>query len=258
MSLADTADSLRKIKLFHNLNPVHQSLLAHSLQYRCVPPKHSLFCQKQKGEAVYFILSGSVNVCIEEADGRDVLLAICGEGEILGEISAIDGYGHSASVTTREHSQFLWLDCLTFRHYLQTLPHLACNLADIVVQRLRRSTAQTHALAHLDIPGRVAYQLLAFARDYGHAASLDDTPLIDSVRAQDDTPMHRLSTAEDLPMSPITIPIQLRQSDLAALVGATRESVNKALGIYRRSGVITVTDHRITIHKPAALERQVR
>ena len=95
---------------------------------------------------------------------------------------------------------------------------------------MRLTNAQLLSLAALDVPGRVASQILALAREYG----------------------------EEAPEG-LRVPIKLTQSDLAALVGASRVRVNQALGYYRKRGNISIDrDHRITVHDEEALARRAR
>jgi len=123
------------------------------------------------------------------------------------------------------------MDRKTLLASMEEAPVVARNLASILSRRLRLANTHTRSLAALDVHGRVAAQILAFAREYG----------------------------EDLPEGETRIPLRLTQSDLAALVGASRVRVNQALGYYRKRGTISVSsDHRITIHDQEALERRAR
>ena len=83
----------------------------------------------QPGEIVYFILSGTVKIHVEQEDGRDVIISILGPGECVGEMSLLDQVGRSATVVTIEESEMLWLDRDKFRRFLAQMPSLAYNLA---------------------------------------------------------------------------------------------------------------------------------
>jgi CRP/FNR family cyclic AMP-dependent transcriptional regulator len=113
-----------------------------------------------------------------------------------------------------------------FQECLQTLPAVTYNLVQILSKRLRLANEQIQSLATLDVYGRVARQILAFAQQYG------------------------LPT----PAGDILIPIRLTQSDLADLVGASRERTNQVMVYYKRQKFISVDRrHRITLHNQAAL-----
>jgi CRP/FNR family cyclic AMP-dependent transcriptional regulator len=183
-------------------------------------------------EAVYILLEGSVKVYLIHTDGGEVILAILGAGEIVGEMSLADSLGRSASVATLEESTFLWMDRKTFLSGMEEVPAIARNLVGILSRRLRLADTHTRSLASLDVHGRVAAHLLAFAREYGESQPDSGGTLI---------------------------PLRFTQTDLAGLVGASRVRVNQALGYYRKRGEISLDkDHRVTVHDEEALARRAR
>jgi CRP/FNR family transcriptional regulator, cyclic AMP receptor protein len=221
----------QEVALLHGLPPERLEELAPMLHERSFPANTNVITAEERGEGVYAILSGTVKVYVTDAGGAEVIIAVLGPGEIVGEMSLADSLGRSASVLTLEKSSFLWMDRNTLLASMEETPVVARNLASILSRRLRLANTHTRSLAALDVHGRVAAQLLAFAREYG----------------------------EDLPEGDTLIPLRLTQSDLAALLGASRVRVNQALGYYRRGGLISVSgDHRITIHEAQALERRAR
>jgi CRP/FNR family cyclic AMP-dependent transcriptional regulator len=204
--------------------------LAPLLHERSFPAGASVLTAEQPGEAVYVLLRGSVKVHLLTPDGAEVILAVLGPGEVVGEMSLADSLGRSASVTTLEESVFLWIDRTTFRSGVEGFPVLARNLADILSRRVRLANAHLLSLATLDVSGRVASQILSLSREYG-----EETP--DGAR----------------------IPIRFTQSDLAALVGASRVSVNQALGYLRKRGLIsTDREGRFIVHDEKALSQRAR
>jgi CRP-like cAMP-binding protein len=180
----------------------------------------------EPGEVAYVILEGTVKIHVETADGGEVILVILGSGEIVGELSVVDSLGRSANVVTMEESIICWIDRSTFWQWMDTMPVMMHNLVRILSRRIRLANAQIQSLASLDVYGRVARQLLAFAQEYG----------------------------EKLPNGDILIPIRLTQSDIAGMIGATRVRVNQVLVAYRQRGHISVDhNYRITVHNTEAL-----
>jgi CRP/FNR family cyclic AMP-dependent transcriptional regulator len=176
---------------------------------------------------VYVILEGTVKIHAAHPHGREVILAVLGPGEIVGELSVVDSLGRSASVMTMEPVTLGGLDRERFWELLRTVPRLTYNLVEIVARRLRLANTQIQSLAVLDVPARLARQLLAFAREYGE-------------------PQNGGS---------IRIPLRLTQGDLGDLVGASRVRVNQVFAEYKRVGYISSDgSHRITVHDAAALE----
>ena len=161
---------------------------------------------------------------MEQEDGRDVIVAILGPGEIVGEMSVIDREMRSGSVVTLEDSVLFWIDRDAFESCLRTMPKLTLNLTEILTRRLRVANERITAL---DEYGRVAQHLLVLAEEYGE--EVDAGTLI---------------------------PIRLTQGDLASLVGASRVRVNQALVLRKkRGGISTDQHHHITVHDESVLAR---
>jgi len=224
--------ALSRMPLFRGVPMRKLERLAPLLQERSFPAGASVLTAEQPGEAVYILLEGSVKVYVTHTDGTEVILAILGPGEIVGEMSLADSLGRSASVTTLEDCTFLWMDRKTFLSGMEEIPAIARNLVGILSRRLRLADTHTRSLAALDVYGRVAAQLLAFAREYGEPQSECGGTLI---------------------------PLRLTQTDLAGLVGASRVRVNQALGYYRKRGDVSLDkEGRITVHDEEALARRAR
>lgn len=208
----DTRNILSAIPLFKGLSEAQFTWIAQRAHRRLFPTGKDIITAEQPGEAVYVILHGTVKIHIEQADGQDVILSILGAGDTLGEMSLIDNVGRSASVVTLEDTLVLWMDKPAFNQMLQDFPPVALNLIRILSSRVRLSDELIKSLATLDVYGRVARQLLAFARRYGEQAA-DGTTLI---------------------------PIHLTQGDIADLVGASRKRVNQVMVLFREQGFISI------------------
>jgi CRP/FNR family transcriptional regulator, cyclic AMP receptor protein len=169
-------------------------------------------------------------VYVTRPDGTEVVLAALGGAELIGEMSLADSLGRSANVITLEETSFLLMDRETFRASVEELPTMALNLADALSRRLRLTNAHLRSVAAMDVSGRVAAQVLALALEYGEPSSRN-----------------------------ALIPLPLTQSDLAALVGASRVRVNQAIAFFKKRRYLSVgTDRRITVHNADALARRAR
>jgi CRP/FNR family transcriptional regulator, cyclic AMP receptor protein len=223
----DTRNILSAIPLFDGLNLVELNWIAERAHRRVFPAGKSIFTAEQPGEAVYIILFGTLKIHVEQTDGRDVILSILGTGDTVGEMSLIDSAGRSASAVALEDSLLLWMDRSTFQQILNDYPPVARNLVKILSMRVRLSDELIKALATLDVYGRVARQLLAFAEKYGHAEG-----------------------------ESVLIPVALTQGDIADLVGASRKRVNQVMVFFREQEFISVTaDGRIVVLNRAALAK---
>lgn len=230
MAILDGGINLEPIPLFSGLSEKQRIWVLNRLSERTFPKNYELIVAGMPGELVYIILSGTVKVYVPQRDGEDVIVAILGPGDPVGEMSVIDRSGRSASVITLEETRALWMDQTSFQEALQTIPTLAQNLIGILNNRLRTSTGQIQALAALDVQQRVIHQLISFADRYGQPASFGKT----------------------------IIPIRLTQNDLAGLVGASRKRVNQAIVFLKESGWIMVDfDYHITLLDRVALEKEI-
>src|SRR5215212_9583549 len=163
----DTRNLLAEIELLKGLTPTQLEWVAQRAHRRVFEAGRNVLTIEQPDEAVYIILHGTVKIHIEQGE-RDVIISILGAGDLLGEMSLIDSVGRSASAVTLENSLLLWMDRLTFNYMLDNFTPIARNLVKILSSRVRLSDQLIQALATLDVNGRVARQLLAFAEKYGH------------------------------------------------------------------------------------------
>jgi CRP/FNR family transcriptional regulator, cyclic AMP receptor protein len=230
MSGVPDASELGKLELFRGLSAAELTRVNDLLGRTKFPAGAMILTADQPGEMAYVILEGTLKVSTIESNGRELTLALLGPGEVVGELAVADRAGRSADVTALEPSVLVWLDRGTFVQLRRDIPAVTENLLRLLARRLRLANAQLQAMATLDVHGRVARQLLALAGALG----------------------------EDLPDGSSRIPLRITQSDLAALVGATRVRVNEVLvGFTRRRLIAVDRQHRITIRNRAELEAYV-
>jgi CRP/FNR family cyclic AMP-dependent transcriptional regulator len=226
-------DQLGQYEIFRGVPRDALGHLAARLRRRTVAPGTNLIIAEQPGEVVYVLVEGTIKILVEQLDGREVILAVLGPGDTVGEMSLVDSAGRSANVMTLERCTFLCLDKSTFQEALGSVPEFTRNLVRLLASRLRLANAQIQALSTLDVAGRLARQLLAFAERYGRTA--DGAP------------------------GGVRIGLRLTQADLADLVGASRERVNQVMRELRERGLISVDRaRRIQVHEREALARLCR
>jgi CRP/FNR family cyclic AMP-dependent transcriptional regulator len=231
MTAVTNPAELADISLFRNLTANQLVWLNERLHQRVFPANSNIAVVEQPGEVIYIVLKGTLKIYVHQSDGAEVILAVLGPGDTVGEMSLVDSAGRSANVITLEKSSLLWMDRTTFEQCLQTIPAITRNLVNILSKRLRLANEQIQALATLDVYGRVARQLLAFAQQYGQPTANGAT----------------------------LIPIRLTQSDIADLVGASRERINQVIVSYKRQKYISVDRrYRITVHNRPALADRCR
>jgi CRP/FNR family cyclic AMP-dependent transcriptional regulator len=152
----DIRNLLSYTQLFEGMAPTQLDWVAQNAHRRVFEAGRNVMTVEQPGEAVFIILHGTVKIHIEQGD-RDVILAILGAGDMLGEMSLIDSIGRSASAVTLENTLMLWMDKKTFNYMLDNFPQVARNLVKIMVARVRLSDQLIQVLATLDVNGRVAH-----------------------------------------------------------------------------------------------------
>jgi CRP/FNR family cyclic AMP-dependent transcriptional regulator len=212
MAYANDANMLITLPIFQGITAEHWPTLVALLHARSVPEGAMIISAEQPGEVAYVIQSGTVKISVDRVDGTEVIVALRGPGELVGELSLIDDESRSANVITLEPCTLWWIDRPALRSCLYSMPELSFNLLRVLSRRLRAATAQIQAMATLDIAGRLARQILIFADLYGQAEA----------------------------NGAVRIPLRLTQSELAGLVGATRASVNEAIVSFKHLGYITV------------------
>jgi CRP/FNR family cyclic AMP-dependent transcriptional regulator len=221
---------IRHFPLFEGLSDAEYEKVNQHLNQRSFPSGTNVITFEMPGDVLYIIRDGTLKIKVDQADGKEVIIALLGAGEVVGELSLVDGDRRSADVFTQEDSTLLWFDRRSFEGLMEAIPQLSRNLLKILTRRVRLSTEQIQALGTLDVPGKVARQLLVFADQYGAKSG-----------------------------GGIEIPMRLTQSDLAGMVGASRERVNQAFAGLKQQNLIEVsTLHRITILNVDKLRRMVQ
>ncbi len=224
------AKILKRVPLFAGLPDDALAALAARLRRRSLPGGTPVVYKGDPSGALYLIESGRVKVHQATASGGEVILNLLGPGDFFGEMSLLDGQPRSADISTLEPSALLLLEGDALRDLLTSQPAVAWTLLQILSRRVRDANTQAEMMMTRDVPGRVAACLLRLAETQG-------------------TPLSSGS---------IRVEVGLTQSDIAALIGATRERVSRALSAFRESGAI-VWDKaagRWIICKPAALAKR--
>lgn len=211
----DPTAALGDVPLFSGLRPSELRLIAGQLRRHRYRSETTVLHREHPGGALYVILSGKVKVHNESCDGKGFVLAVLAAGELFGEMSILDGAGRSANVTTLEPTEVLVLTRDDLMACIQQSPQIAINLLATLAGRLRLANENNQALATLDASGRAAKHLLDLGHKYG------------------------VRTATG-----VQIGIRLSQSDLAGLIGTTRETTNKILNEFRSLGWLSVDKQR--------------
>lgn len=173
---------------------------------------------------VLLLLEGHVRACTTAADGRESLLAVRRPGEIVGELSALDGRPHSATVSAFETVEAVAIPASSFRSFLKSHPDAAFAVLELITERLRDADRKRAEFGSMDTTARVAARLVELTELHGQAIA-----------------------------GAVRIDLSLSQEELASWVGASREAVSRALRLFRARGWIATRRRGITVLDLGAL-----
>ena len=185
-----------------------------------------LFREGDTGNLAYLIESGWVKISIEAA-GREALIDVAGPGEFLGEMALTDGGLRSATVITLEDTVFYVVPYPALEAHARAHPEMMWELMSLFASRLRRANKLNADMKNVDVPGRLAQRLLDLAEKYGVAMGGDSV-----------------------------IRVPLTQEELGQMVGASRESVNKALRIFTNRGWLKIEEGRYRLIDRSSLSQR--
>jgi CRP/FNR family transcriptional regulator len=227
MTQAD--DALSEAPLFDSLSEEDSRALRADVTVRKLGRGERLFSEGDKGDRLYIILSGKIKLTKAAPDGRENLLSVHGPGEMFGELSLFDPVPRTSSANAVTDAELAGLAHDDLRAWLTTRPEVAMHLLQALAQRLRRINDVKADLVFTDVPGRVAKALLDLAERFG-------VPNSDGTQVNHD----------------------LTQEELAQLVGASRETVNKALADFAARGWIQLAAKSVLIVDMDRLRKRAR
>jgi CRP/FNR family cyclic AMP-dependent transcriptional regulator len=208
---------LKNCALFGHLNETQLATLAARLKPVAFRRNQVIFLKNDPGDALYLIESGRVKISILNSEGKDLIINIYGAGEVFGEMSVFDGLRRSAAATAQTAVEAWVLSRGAFQQLLEEVPGLAASVISLLSRRLRFTTEQTEMLGLLGAYERVALKLL------------------------------QLMPAE-ITTGPYTI--NLSQQELAAMLGLSREWLNKVLKSFADQGLVKLEWGKIIVSNP--------
>jgi CRP/FNR family transcriptional regulator, cyclic AMP receptor protein len=222
-------DVLRETPLFEALTDEDASALRAGIINVHLDRSERLFSEGDPGDKLYIILSGKIKLTKAAPDGRENLLSVHGPGEMFGELSLFDPIPRTSSATAVTSAVLAGIAHDDLRSWLSNRPAVAMHLLQALAQRLRRINEVKADLVFTDVPGRVAKALLDLAERFGSPGMLG-----------------------------IQVNHDLTQEELAQLVGASRETVNKALADFAARGWIQLAAKSVLITDIDRLRKRAR
>ena len=211
-------DVVRKAPLFTALDEVAAASLRASMDSVKIAKGSVLFAEGDEGDHLYVIVEGKLKLGTSSGDGRENLLSILGPGEMFGELSLFDPGPRTSTATAVTDAKLLSLGQEKLIPWLAENPQVALQLLARLAQRLRRTNEAVGDLVFSDVPGRVAKALIDLGERFGK------------------------QTDEGL-----FVHHDLTQEELAQLVGASRETVNKALADFAGRGWLKLDGRAVLV-----------
>jgi len=225
-----TDDVLFEAPLFAALDDEPAAALLATMGPVTLPRGDVLFTEGEPGDRLYVITEGKIKLGATSSDGRETLLAILGPGEMFGELSLFDPGPRTATATALTDARVVGLGNTDLMPWLTGRPEVAVSLLGALARRLRRTNDAMADLVFSDVPGRVAKALLDLASKFG-------------VEAEDGS---------------VHVVHDLTQEELAQLVGASRETVNKALADFAARGWLRLEARAVVLLDIERMRRRAR
>ncbi|MBP2472622.1 CRP-like cAMP-binding protein [Crossiella equi] len=200
------------------LEPAEQQALRTAGVRRAYPPGAVIWSQGEPSQHVFVVLDGRVRVSTGSVDGRHAVLAICGPGEIIGELSAVDGRTRSANVTAVDRVEMLVVPASRLEHLCDTHPRIAWAMLRTLAHRLRTSDRTRGEYGG----GTVAHRTIALLVDHAERYGRDVA-------------------------AGVEISVSVSQQQLADTMGVSRESLARVLRDLRARGLVDTGRQRITV-----------
>ena len=218
------AAALATVPLFAGLPPAELERFGGLTRARDYTRGEVIFLEGDAGTSLCVIATGRVKIVLTGIDGREVVLNVYGPGEFFGEFALLDGEPRSADAVAQEPSRVFTLQRSDFLTFLESHPRAVATLLAVLSRRLRHTTRVVQDATFRDVPARLARVILDLADAHGRPAAAG-----------------------------ILVDARLTQTELAQMVGASRETVNKVLRSFERGGVLHFDRGGITIGKPDRL-----
>ena len=219
---------IRQVPLFKELRPEDITILCESTRTITLKKGEVLFRKDDEGTALYIIQQGSVKIVLPSMAGDEIIPAIFTRGDFFGEMSLLDGMPRSADAVAMEPCELLVLNRSNFLDFIKGNENVIQSILSALSMRLRRTDDLLEDTCFLNISARFAKKLVELAEEHGEQEG-------------------------DL----IFINLDLKQRDLASMVGATRESINKELRLLREKGLISMIGNQIQIYNLEFLRRRI-
>lgn len=202
---------LQSMPLFNQLPAKEIETIVHDLRLKEYSRDEVIFRQGDESREVYFVLKGKVRIFTTSPSGNETSIAIFSTNDVIGELAAVDHEPRSATAKAVTAVSLLTMTQDRFLHHLETMPRFSMAFIRLLSGKLRWTAAYAESIAQFDAAGRLLHIILQANAQYGR---------------------------EIAPGKEYVVDLSLNQTDLASMIGARREWVNRILGDWRRRGLL--------------------
>jgi CRP/FNR family cyclic AMP-dependent transcriptional regulator len=220
---------LKQVPLFRSLRPEDSRHIAELLQKHILRKGEVLFRNGEEGHSLYMITSGKIKIVRQSRDGGEMILAVISSGDFCGEMALLDGMPRSADAVAVEETHLYGLNRKDFLAYVMKNETAVKAILFALSKRLRKADDFLEDIFFLNVAARLSKKLVELAVSNG-------------IREDGNGP----------------IKLSVTQKDLAGMIGATRESVNKELRVLREKNLVSLSGNAILIQDVEALKKRIQ
>ncbi|MBI1878214.1 MAG: Crp/Fnr family transcriptional regulator [Chloroflexi bacterium] len=218
--LARRVGFLKQVSLFADLTETELKTLLDDLSPREFAKDEIIFRQGDTSRELYIVMRGKIRIFRVSPSGAETTIDIFSIGSVMGEFAVVDSEPRSATAKTIEAADLLVMTHDKFLRHMRQMPDLALGMTKLLAGRVRWTAAFAETIAQYDAAGRLLHMLLLYNEQFGQEEEAGKRYVLD---------------------------LALNQTDLASLVGARREWVNRLLRDWQRRGIVAYEGGKVII-----------
>ena len=211
-------DFLKSVNIFSDLSDSELKSIQELCKTRKYPKNSMIILEEEMGDVVFIVMSGTVKITRVNDEGKEVILAMLGSGEVFGEMAILDGESRSANVLAQENCILVVISSEDFIRILKSNFKVSFGLMSELAKKIRKSDLQIEALSLSDAEHRIGVSILSLAEDMG---------VIRNGKV----------TIQNLPF----------QQDIANMAGTSRETVSRVMKTFEDRNLILKEGHTVII-----------
>ena len=223
--MGSVIETLRHVSVFQSLSEAHLQAIARVARRQMLSAGETLFHTGTAGDAMYVIEAGSLKISRITPSGKERIIRVLGQGEVIGEMALFDDQPRSADAVSLEDTVLIRIPKVEFLNLLERIPLLAIRFLAVLASRLRKMNEKLEELTFLTARRRIARLLLEMME----------------------------VAAGEITGAP-TIRLKLTQEEMAALIGTSRETVSRILSDLQESRIISVEEKVLQTHDWSTLQ----